>query len=172
MKKLLAALAFACALPMQAAGAGTRWLQGEWLDDQGRRAQLEALDGAPLIVTMAYGSCQRVCSSVLRTMKVLQTEADRRRQAVQFVVIGLDPTQDTPADWAAFRRDHGLSRTNWHFLSGRAADVARLARWLNLRYWRYGEHVLHDYRIVSLAPGGLVRGSLETPDQDPYRLLD
>lgn len=153
--------------------AGPASLPGRWIDDRGRELQSFGSDEATaVVVTMAYGSCRRVCSSALRTMQQLQREADRRHRSLQFVVVGLDPQQDKPEDWALYRRDQGLQRSNWHFLTGNTHDTQRLAARLNLRYWRYGEHILHDYRIVLVASDGRVLRHLDRPDQDPSALLD
>jgi cytochrome oxidase Cu insertion factor (SCO1/SenC/PrrC family) len=160
-------------LATMSCAAGPAALPGRWLDDQGRELVSFGGEAPPtMVVTMAYGSCRRVCSSVLRTMKKLQLEADRRQLALPFVVVGLDPQQDRPADWASFRRDHGLHRANWYFLSGSAQDTQRLAARLDLRYWRYGEHIVHDYRIALVAADGRVLRQLVRPDQDPAMLLD
>lgn len=146
--------------------------QGPWLDDAGRPAAIQALNGAPMVLTLAYGACRRVCSSTLRAMKQVQAHADRQQRNLQFVVVGLDPALDTPADWAAFRRDNGLNRGNWHFLSGSVDSTRLLASRLQVRYWRYGEHTLHDYLVVLVAPSGQVLKSLRRADEDPLALLD
>lgn len=124
---------------------------GPWQDDTGATFQLESLYGTPTVVTMAYGACRRVCSTSLRMMEQLQALADARQVTLNFVVIGLDPQADRPADWAAYRTEHRLQRPNWHFLSGSEAATRQFARRLGVRYWRYGEHTLHDLRIVLLS---------------------
>jgi cytochrome oxidase Cu insertion factor (SCO1/SenC/PrrC family) len=124
---------------------------GQWRDDSGHPFKLESLYGTPTVMTMAYGACRRVCSSSLRMMEQVQALADARHIQLNFVVVGLDPEADKPADWAAYRADHRLQRPNWQFLSGDEASTRQLARRLGVRYWRYGEHTLHDLRIVLLS---------------------
>jgi cytochrome oxidase Cu insertion factor (SCO1/SenC/PrrC family) len=124
---------------------------GRWQDDGGQPFKLESLYGTPTVVTMAYGACRRVCSTSLRIMEQLQARADARHMRLNFVVVGLDPEADKPADWAAYRADHRLTRPNWQLLTGDDASIRQLARRLGVRYWRYGEHTLHDLRIVLLS---------------------
>jgi protein SCO1/2 len=171
MRKPIAIACFTLA-SLAAAAAGPSALPGRWTDDRGRALDWPQGHETPIVVTMAYGSCKRICASSLRTMKQLQALADAQHRTLQFVVVGLDPAQDTPADWAALRRDHHLERANWHFLSGADADLRRLAARLDLRYWRYGEHTLHDYRVALLAPDGRVLKRLDRPDENPSSLLD
>jgi cytochrome oxidase Cu insertion factor (SCO1/SenC/PrrC family) len=125
-----------------------------WLTDQSRPFSLEALRGRATVVTMAYGACRRICSTSLRLMENLQALADERGLDLNFVVIGLNPEQDKPADWAAFRAERKLSRANWQFLSGDAAATRRMAQQLGVHYWRYDEHVMHDFRIVLVSQTG------------------
>jgi cytochrome oxidase Cu insertion factor (SCO1/SenC/PrrC family) len=156
---------------------GGAWAQdvyradGRWLDDQARAYRLDALRGMPTVVTMAYGACRRVCSTSLRVMEKLQALADERRVDMNFVVIGLDPAEDKPADWAEFRAERKLRRANWQFLSGDEASTRALASRLGVHYWRYGEHTMHDFKIVLLSPQGQPLRSIDRFDQPLATLL-
>ncbi len=144
---------------------------GPWLDDGDRAFRVESLRGSPTVVSMAYGACRRVCSASLRVLEQLQARADARGAALNFVVIGLDPSQDRPADWAAYRAERKLLRANWQFLSGDAKATAHMARRLGVNYWHYGEHVMHDFRIVMVSAGGRIVATMTTPDQGLATLL-
>lgn len=144
---------------------------GHWRDDRSQGFQLQALRGAPALVTMAYGACRRVCSTSLRVLEQLQALADQRHVALNFVVIGIDPTQDRPADWADYRAERKLNRPNWQFLSGDEESIRQMANQLGVRYWRYGEHTLHDFKIVLLSADGHVVRSVDRFDQDMAALL-
>jgi cytochrome oxidase Cu insertion factor (SCO1/SenC/PrrC family) len=154
----------------QAAG-GVYAISGPWVDDRARPYELERLEGSYSVVTMAYGACRRVCSTSLRVMQQLQSAADERKVMLNFVVVGLDPGEDKPEDWAQFRVERKLARPNWQFLSGTSEATRRLARHLGVRYWRYGEHTMHDFQIVLLSPEGRVLRSMLTFDADPSTLL-
>jgi cytochrome oxidase Cu insertion factor (SCO1/SenC/PrrC family) len=144
---------------------------GPWLDHRGQPFGVDTLSRAPSVVSMSYGACRRVCSASLRTMQQLQALADARGVALNFVVIGLDPQQDRPADWAALRAERRLDRANWQFLSGGKASTAAMAQRLGVRYWTYGEHTMHDFRIVLVSAEGQIVREMNLPDQDPATLL-
>lgn len=144
---------------------------GSWLDDRSQVFRLDGLRGMPAVVTMAYGACRRVCSTSLRMLEQLQARADAQHTAVNFVVIGLDPQEDRPKDWADYRVDHRLARSNWVFLSGDEASTRSLANRLGVRYWRYGEHLVHDFKIVLLSPQGRPIRSIDAFDQDLSNFL-
>ena len=146
-------------------------VEGRWEDDQAHVVTLGALRGEYSVVTLAYGACRRVCSTSLRLMEQLQSLADQRGVALNFVVIGLDPEQDKPADWAEIHRSRAHMRSNWRFLSGDARAVRRVADYLGVRYWRYGEHTLHDFRLTLVSPQGQTVRSIDAFDADLAGLL-
>lgn len=166
---LSALLVAGAAVP--AHGEGVYLAPGPWLDDTAHVFPLAALNGTYTVVTMAYGACQRVCSTSVRRIEELHDLAERRHIAVNFVVFGLDPDEDRPQDWAAFRAERHLSYRNLQFLSGSPGAVRRLANSLGVRYWRYDGHTLHDFRMVLLSPSGHIVRSIDRFDGDISALL-
>jgi protein SCO1/2 len=142
-----------------------------WLDDQAQPWRLEALRGRYTVLTLAYGACRRICSTSLRVMENVQKLADVRHQALDFVVIGLDPAEDKPADWAALRRDRQLNRANWHFLWGDDQATRTIAQQLGVSVWRVDQHLMHDYKLVLLSPQGQVLSAVNRFDQALDTLL-
>jgi len=170
LARVVVAVAAVCAIGAAAAQDIFR-PSGRWLDDQGRPYRLDALYGTPTVITMAYGACRRVCSTSVRMMEQVQRLADARQLELNFVVIGLDPNADRPEDWAQVRAEHHLERSNWHFLSGDEAAIRQLARRLGVHYWRYGEHIMHDLRIVLLSAQAQPLKSIDAFDQAAETLL-
>ena len=144
---------------------------GPWVDDAATPFHLESLTGGYTVVTMAYGACQRVCSTTVRRIEQLHELARLRHVSLNFVVFGLDPAEDKPSDWAAFRASRHLSFANLQFLSGAPAATRRMANWLGIGVWRYGEHTMHDFRIVLVSPTGTVVRSISHFDDDVELLL-
>jgi cytochrome oxidase Cu insertion factor (SCO1/SenC/PrrC family) len=142
-----------------------------WQDDRGQAFDFATLQGRWTVMTMAYGACRRICSTSLRVLQDLQALADQRQIGLQFLVVGLDPAQDRPADWAALRIVRHLTRPNWSFLTGDAAATRLMAEHLGVHYWRYGEHTMHDFKIVLVSPEGAVVRSLEAYDEPVAKLL-
>jgi cytochrome oxidase Cu insertion factor (SCO1/SenC/PrrC family) len=123
-------------------------LPRQWLDDQGRTLDLAAFSGRRVYFTMAYASCRRICPMTIARLQELQREADRNGESAEFVIVGYDPTEDDPGTWQQYRRNRGLDRDNWHFLSGTAGNTEQFARRLGFPFWKYDRHVMHEYRIV------------------------
>lgn len=131
-------------------------LPREWRDDLGARFDLYALRGEPLVITMAYATCHRICPMTLRQLSDLQQQLDARGVTAQFVIVGYDPAADDPAAWHQYRTRRGLNRANWHFLVGSPESVGQFARVLGFQFWKYDEHIMHENRIVYLDERGRV----------------
>ena len=169
MRAALLVLLLGIATPSSAQGlyAGVE----PWRDHTAHAFNLHSLEGSPTVITLAYGACRRICSTSLKLMRELQTLADSRQIAMNFVVIGLDPASDTPADWADFRHLNRLERPNWQFLTGDAAQVQAIAQSLGVRYWIYDGHTMHDFKIALLSPEGKIVRSIDRFDQPAANLL-
>ena len=175
------ALWAALALPMLSGAAGytaapdsnvsLNRLPPSWRDDHGGMLQLQALQGQRIFVTMAYTSCHRVCPMTLARLADLQHELDARGLSAEFLVVSYDPSNDDSGAWRRYRTSHHLLRDNWHFLSGTPADTERLAQVLGFEFWRDGEHVMHDFRIVALDGDGAQHGFIDSAHGDWQKLL-
>lgn len=143
----------------------------KFVDDQGAPRVLGEWRGRPVVIAMAYGACRSICSSTLRTMEELQATALRRGVTMDFVVVSIDPVQDTPEVWAEYRKVRRHLRSNWTFLSGDKDATRVLAGFLGVKFWSYDEHVMHDYKIVRLGPDGAIEAALDWNHRDVERML-
>jgi len=125
---------------------------------------------AHMLLGLAY-LAQRSTAMVGEAKGELQQALDARGLSAEFLVVSYDPANDDPLAWRRYRTRHGLFRGNWHFLSGTPADTERLARVLGFEFWRDGEHVMHDFRIVALDGDGAQRGVIDSAHGDWRSLL-
>jgi cytochrome oxidase Cu insertion factor (SCO1/SenC/PrrC family) len=152
------------ASPAQEAGAGLGLdrLPQVWRDDAGKKRTLAEFRGHREHDTMAYASCHRICPATMEQLKRMQAAADRHGEAVEFLVVGYDPANDTPTVWHDYRLSRRLTRENWHFLSGSGESVRRLAQQLGFPFWTMEDHVMHDSRAVIFDADGIERLALGT----------
>jgi cytochrome oxidase Cu insertion factor (SCO1/SenC/PrrC family) len=142
----------------------------DWHDDHGMATRLSAWRGKTVLMTMAYSTCREVCSYSLHRLEELQRSADRAGTPIEVVVISYDPNIDGPASWSIYRRHHHLDRPNWHFLTGSALSTEQFVSAMHFPSWRYDEHLVHDFKILVIGPGGQVARNLTwaTRNDDPF----
>jgi len=131
-----------------------------WIDEYDQTVRLSQWRGRPTVMAMEYSACRFICSLYWRRLLEVQQEADRRGQAIEFVILSIDPEHDTPGSWRAYRQARGLQRSNWHFLTGSRPMTTRAAALLGVRWWYDEDHLMHDFRIVRLDATGAPAVSL------------
>ncbi len=145
-------------------GASLGDLPQDWHDDASLNRPLTGLPGRRVVITMAYASCHRICPMTMVALEQMQRAADARGIAVDFVVIGYDPKNDSPAAWHRYRKSRGLVRGNWHFLTGTPAATRQLANQLGFPFWTMDDdHVMHESRAVLFDAQGVQRAVLGLP---------
>jgi len=131
----------------------------DWQDEHGAATQLSQWRGKTVLLTMAYPTCREVCSYALHRLEELQQSADRAGTPIEVVVISYDP-KIGPGTWSNYRRHHHLDRANWHFLTGSIASTRQFAKALQFPYWRYDEHIVHDFKLLVIGPDGEIAKTL------------
>ena len=157
-EKQLADLSFrqhpGAALPLDAA----------LMDEDGRRVRFgDFFAGKPVILVLDYLHCRTLCGFVLGNL-VRTAQRVRQDAGADFsvVAVSIDP-RETPADARAARAQYRLQQNEadaaaWHFLTGGAAEVRRIADAVGFPY-RYDEEAdqfAHPAGFVVAAPNGTV----------------
>jgi protein SCO1/2 len=158
---VLTLLAACCpAEDMRGSSVGLGELPQGWHDDRARDLALTGLRGHRVVLTMAYAACHRLCPATMDEFKRMQRVVDARGEIVDFVIVGYDPKNDSPAVWHQYRLSRGLNRDNWHFLTGSQTATLQLAHQLGFPFWTYDEHVMHEPRAVIFDTSGVQRAVL------------
>lgn len=101
----------------------------------GARTSFAATNGHVRIATMFYTHCPGVCPLTIASLRHLESQLSASERAkVEFVLLSVDPTHDTPQVLRALARERGIAATGW--LLGRAsqADTQRFADAAKIRY--------------------------------------
>lgn len=169
---LLAALFAALALPAAAAGLDAAVLKIALTDDRGRATSLGAWRGRPLIVTMEYANCRFLCSITLQRLKDVQAAADAAGRRFDFVVVSIDPRNDTPAAWTRYRKSRDLTRDNWSFVTASPEDTPVIAQALGIKYWLFDVHIMHDFRLLRLDGAGAIVKVMDSFDASVHDFVN
>jgi cytochrome oxidase Cu insertion factor (SCO1/SenC/PrrC family) len=168
----LAALLIAAALVGPRLAAAAPWSlppdlrSQQWLDSDRQIFSLSMVQAPIVVMTMAYTACRRICSTTALVLSDLQQRLDTAGQPAEFIIVSYDPSNDSPADWRDYRTRRGLTRSTWHFLTGETAATRLLARYLDLDFWSYHDHIVHDFRIVLFDARWRVLGEVDWSSTD------
>jgi cytochrome oxidase Cu insertion factor (SCO1/SenC/PrrC family) len=119
-----------------------------WTDSDGKPLRLSALHAPVVVMTMAYTGCRKVCGTTTLVLGDIQHRLEAMKIDADFVIVSYDPGNDGPAEWRDYRARRQLDRANWHFLTGDVRTTHKIARGLDLDFWTYHDHIVHDFRIV------------------------
>lgn len=129
-----------------------------WSDEQGALVRFEQWRGAPIIVTMVFTSCTSTCPLTLDRLRHITETFEREGRAATFVLVTLDPSNDTPDQLRRFKISRQLP-ARWHLLRGDDAQTRQLADILQIHVLD-DVHVFHDARIVVFDRDGKLSGQL------------
>lgn len=171
MKAILLVFATLAPLPAWSAPPGLYSVPYPFTNDRNETVHLSEWRGKPLILTMEHSDCRFQCSVIFSKLKAIQTLADRKNLKIDFMIISLDPKNDTPEAWRQYRISREVDRNNWHLLTGSEATTKAIADLLGIKYWFMEEHVFHDFKIVRLNANGEIEKTITDYGDEPDTLL-
>jgi protein SCO1/2 len=146
---LVAASSLSCAPGTpRAAHSPAEITERTWSDERGQAVRLSTWRGTPLVVTMLYRACVSRCPMTLAKLRRVEAAFAAAGRPVGFVLVTLDPRNDTPARLANYKRSEGLDDASWHLLGGDDESTKALSDFLRLRAFRDDTHIEHDVRVA------------------------
>lgn len=99
-------------------------------DQSVRPFQFISLRRKVSIVAFAYTTCPDVCPLVTAAMRQIQESLNNNeRSSTRFITVTTDPEIDTPERLTAYARRYDADLTDWAFLTGHEAELAKV--WKN-----------------------------------------
>jgi protein SCO1/2 len=132
------------------------------ITEKGQVLRLADLKGQVLLVSFIFTTCNGSCPATTHRMAQVQEALKARRLGpdgrVRLLSITLDPARDTPDALSRYMRLYDVDPANWTFLTGPAADVAKvIAAWgMWVRPAANGQ-LDHPSRIFLVDPRGRIR---------------
>ncbi len=103
----------------------------------GEKVSLKDFRGKPLVISMVYTSCYKICPMTTRHLSsVIEKARDTLGEdSFSVAVIGFDTKVDTPDAMQYFANKQGISDKNWHLLTVDESDIAALSKELGFLYY-------------------------------------
>lgn len=141
------------------------------LDQAGRPLRLHGLRGKVVLFNFIFTACSTVCPvQVLALRQMLQQMPTTLRAQLHLVSVSLDPLGDTPQSLKAFAKRYEVDHATWSFVTGKPADIERLAETLALFRGGKGKAPLEDHSTalwLADAHGALVMRYAGNPPDAP-----
>ena len=149
------------ALPSSSQDSGERSiyrLQGSWTQDEGKPLRLDELRGEPQVLTLFYTTCTGSCPITVKALQMFsEGEKSAGKARVRFVLITVDPKEDTLSVLRRYRRTMHLQKDSWRLLRGGESDVRKLAALLGFNYEQIDSgEFMHSNLITVLDARGQV----------------
>ncbi|MGK0375687.1 MAG: cytochrome oxidase Cu insertion factor (SCO1/SenC/PrrC family) [Arenicella sp.] len=118
-----------------------------WNNDQGEQIFPNSITGELRVVSLFYTDCPNTCNLTIEKFKQLEKVLHSRDISANFILMSLDPKDDTPSALNAYRIERGLVKNNWYFLSSTEQQVGAVAKRLGYQFTRLDDHVFHRMKI-------------------------
>lgn len=110
-------------------------LTSQWHTEEGKKIQLKELKGKTLVMVMIYTSCKAACPRLVADMRNIENQLPEELiKDLQFVLISIDPTKDTPERLKSFAIENMMDGDQWMFLQGTESGVREFANVLSMKY--------------------------------------
>lgn len=135
-------------------------VDSNWINQNNLQINLAKLKGKVQVLAFVYTYCEYSCPVILANLKqIRKTIPEELIDEVQFSLISLDPSRDTPEVLKQYMQEHGLKQTGWQMLNGDADDVLELSVLLGVRYKpmaNEGKDISHSNMITVLDKQGRI----------------
>jgi len=107
-------------------------LTSSWKTQNNKEITLKDLKGEILVVCMIYTTCQAACPRLVADMRNIYGKVPHEN--INFVLVSIDPENDTPEKLKAFAKENELEDEFWTLLTSNEDNVRELSNVLSVKY--------------------------------------
>jgi len=133
-------------------------LKGSWHNQNNDSLELSSLKGKVLVMVMIYTTCQAACPRLVADMRDIESKIPKNQlDKINFVLVSIDPINDTPERLKIFAKDNFMEASHWTFLQGTTASVQEFANVLAVKYKKISPMDFSHSNIISVFnPAGVL----------------
>jgi protein SCO1/2 len=144
-------------------------------DQVGQRVTLSSFSGKVVALTFGYVRCPNpaYCFRLASNLGQVQEQLkDRVGRDVILLTVVLDPEHDQRQALLDYARVWTSDPVTWHFLTGPAPDVRRVAGFFGVEYWKDEGAVLHSLNTAVIDRQGRLAANLSGNEFTGAQLAD
>jgi protein SCO1/2 len=127
-------------------------LTSKWNTQDNETIALEELKGDVLVMVMIYTTCKAACPRLVADMRNIHAAVDHKD--VKYVLVSIDPENDTPERLKEFAIENKMDNDNWIFLQGGLDDVREFSNVLSVKYKQISPIDFSHSNIISVFTKG------------------
>ena len=102
-------------------------------------------------MVMIYTTCKVACPRLVADMSAIANQVPKdREQEVQYVLVSIDPENDTPEKLKKFAIEKNMDGEEWTFLQGNVHTVQEFANVLSVKYKQIAPMDFSHSNIISV----------------------
>ena len=126
-------------------------LDATWIDQNKNKHQLADYSGKLILTTMIFTKCDYACPNLRGDLQNIEDDlTSEAKEATNYLLISMDPDNDTPEKLSEFSADYELDSKKWHFLTGDKDDIYQYSKLLGIGYKRFENGMYGHSNILSL----------------------
>lgn len=126
-------------------------LPSVWNTQDGQTIEFSDLKGKPLVVVMIYTACRTACPRLVADMRMIHEKVSTKKiKGIQYVLVSIDPVNDTPEKLKQFALDNQMEGDEWLFLQGTEDGVRDFANIMAVKYKQISPIDFSHSNIISV----------------------
>lgn len=126
-------------------------LPSQWTTQKGNQIEFKDLKGQTLVVVMIYTSCKTACPRLVADMRRIEERVKSQAEdSVKYILVSIDPKNDTPDRLLAFSKENGMEGEQWVFLRGTEESTRDFANILAVKYKEISPMDFSHSNIISV----------------------
>ncbi|WP_459926164.1 SCO family protein [Flavobacterium covae] len=126
-------------------------LTSQWKTQDNKTIYLENLKGKVTVMVMIYTSCKAACPRLVADMRDIESKIPKNKLTqLNFVLVSIDPENDTPERLKKFAKDNLMKAPHWTFLQGNPNTVQEFANVLAVKYKKISPMDFSHSNIISV----------------------
>ncbi|MHA7943872.1 SCO family protein [Formosa sp. 3Alg 14/1] len=134
----------------------------EFLNQDSILVNQDYIDNKIHVANFIFTSCGSICPVMTEHLKLV-SDSLHNDDTVVFLSYSVTPWIDTPSVLNTYKKNQGITNTNWHFLTGEKSDIYSLARQSyyaeeDIGFSRDSTEFLHTEHLILVDKTKRIRG--------------